>query len=267
MGNDIPKSEFEGLLNTSSSEEPLPHALPIAHLTTARAFSQIVLDCELRPIQCKVFGEPLLYLFYGGVFYRPRADWSSNAAELPVAFVFGPSILQEIYCYYPFDTGAIQSGAVDEWSERLKPIDRFKVNGSDDMPQRMVRHLFGSNDGYLRGTFRDNRPSEASGMSALYEYMGTKRGVIKLDQRLNKIECHCARPLQLSSNLLWVGLPDVYTEHFAQLCAKLDPYIPQYYIYSGMKAVFNPKEEAAILEREAHEEVIKRYANLPWKIS
>jgi hypothetical protein len=86
----------------------MPMALPPSHMTDGRNFKTIVSNSELRPQLCDVFQELLIYLFYGGIFYRRSNRPTKHATELPVAFLFDPNILNAVDRYYPSDTGALQ---------------------------------------------------------------------------------------------------------------------------------------------------------------
>jgi len=85
----------------------LPPALPLAHLTIARWLSAILKLGAIAPRPCKVLGKDLLYLSYGGLFYRPDNIRTQQATELPVGLVFSPVALAGITSLFPFDSGAM----------------------------------------------------------------------------------------------------------------------------------------------------------------
>lgn len=106
-------------LNELSSPVDLPQLLPPVHSSIVRWFSSIAEKGRLEPRKCSVFNKKLLYLFYGGVFYRPPNVSTKKAVELPIAFVFDPRVLSSIFRYYPFDTGAMAGGRFGEWKDKL----------------------------------------------------------------------------------------------------------------------------------------------------
>jgi hypothetical protein len=131
----------------------LPAPLPVFHISNARWFQEIVNLGFLRPRTCEVFKRELLYFFYGGAFYRPKPCPTQNASELPIAFIFDPTLLCEVKHYYPFDTGAVATGRFGSWSTRLCNLDQYCVEGYGDYntPCHIVYHIYESNDRYIRG--------------------------------------------------------------------------------------------------------------------
>jgi hypothetical protein len=253
-------------LNSLEMPETLPHPLPAGHLTEARNLDTIATLKHLTPWPCKVFKEDLLYVFYGGLFYRRSAVPTSNAAFLPVGFVFQPLILQLVDRYYPFDTGAAQSkkyGA--DWHTKLRPFKKmFRVNGGGDYrtPAGLVYHLFGTNDAYLYG---DPRPADSAAPEPLPTLLAfladepnlTARGV---DQRFRRIEGHAKVPIPLDDKLIWIGYPEGFEEQFSRVCECLQPVLPLSFCYKSHPAR-RPSEMAAVLEQKATEDVIGMYVD------
>src|ERR1017187_7569068 len=149
----VPPDSIDDAIQASPAPADWPVPLPVVHVTVARWFSSIVKVGHLQPRLCSVFGRPLLYLFYGGAFYRPSDGVSNNAADLPLAFLFEPTVLKEIARHYPFDTGALASGKLGSCGDQLKPfLNKLEIKGSDVYsPARVVHHLFGSNENYVHG--------------------------------------------------------------------------------------------------------------------
>jgi len=238
--------------------------MPPCHLTDARWLEAIAGDRGLRPWECKVFGEELIYLFYGGIFYRRSAVPTKNAALLPVGFVFEPQVLGLIDRYFPFDTGAAASCKYgDPWNSRLEPFrERFVVNGggADAAVKRMVHFLFGTNAHYLKGRPNDAHKNGPSPLETLFDFFSadlTDRGV---DQRYCRTEGHAKVQVPIRNDtLLWVGFPDAFEDQFIQLCEHLQPVPPKYYRYDSWPCM-PPNEAAAVLQARAYEDVIKPYA-------
>jgi hypothetical protein len=140
-----PPNSLDSTLQMLVSPTEWPVPLPIIHVSVARWFASIVARGHLEPRLCSVFGERLVYLFYGGAFYRPSITLTKNASELPIAFLFEPNVLTTISRFYPFDTGALDSGRLGPLGNRLRPfMSAFQVLGVDaNTPSRMVHHLTG----------------------------------------------------------------------------------------------------------------------------
>jgi len=223
---------------------------------------QPVVDCRCLPLSdCKIFGEKLVYLFYGGVFYRRHAVPTNKASIMPVAVVFRPDALQCVDRYYPFDTGAAHWGKYGkEWTQKLEPFKpRFRVeaNGGHQVVANMVRHCFGTNEDYL---FNDPNPVAKElpdPFPVLHEFLSTNFSDTGIDQRFRRIEAHSKVPVLLD-HLLWIGYPKSEFEPIIdQLVAQCDPR-PATFRYKAFPLA-PPNELAAIMQHEAHEAIIKQF--------
>lgn len=255
---------LDDTLNSFPNPSSLPLALPVSHVSIARWFDSIAKSGYLEPRFCKLFGEDLVYLFYGGVFYRPNNKPTQNVSELPIAFVFSPRVLAQIARFYPFDTGALATGRFGLWSTSLTPLlNDFKVNGDHHhtVPRRMIYHLFSSNESYLHGKPDPNSKGKPYPLPELYDFYSADITGLGVDHRQCIIECQSPKPIPLRDELLWVGFPESMTLEFAKLCEWVAPLIPQYYAYESHRITV-PSEMTAKLEEIARQEVIKRYTRL-----
>jgi hypothetical protein len=213
---------------------------------------------------CSVFQEDVLYLFYGGVFYRTEQNPTRNVSELPIAFLFDPSVLSDVTRYYPFDTGAMAAGRFGDWGTRFNSFkETFRVSGGRDhhIPCRMVHHIFGDNKQYLVGHVNPDCKNKPDPLPQLFDFMSSDLSLHHVDHRQCMIECQVTRPITLERHLLWVAFPESMTDIFAQLYQLTEPYMPDYYPYAS-HVIFNPSEIAAQLQLRAAE-VVKRYERLP----
>lgn len=258
-------STLDSAIRNATLTSPLPQPLPLVHLSIARWFNSIVGNGKLEPTKCTVFNEDLLYLFYGGVFYRPSSKPTRNATELPIAFVFDPSLLATVLRLYPLDTGALAAGKFGHWAsvfDDFKNLLRVDGGGDIEIGSRLVRCLFGSNEEYLRGKADSGCVTHPPPLPQLYNFYVDDLTAHGADQRQCQIECQVASSVKLTRELLWVGFPESMTSDFAALCALTKPYVPQFYAYSS-HVIRTPSEVAAQLELIAHNDVIKRYVRLP----
>jgi hypothetical protein len=258
-----PLNNLNEVLNSPAYSEDLPLALPPVHVSIARWFDSIVSEGKIEPRMCSIFGEKLLYLFYGGVFYRPSNKPTKNASELPIAFVFNPNILDLINRYYPFDTGAVGKELFGEWTKRLEHFkEEFKVQGGDyKIPCKIVRCLYGTNTKYLEGRIDPEFKKAPPPLPLLFEFMSQDFTPMGIDHRQYIIECQLKSALNLDHQLLWVGFPECMTNEFTNLLKRTLPYIPDYYSYPS-HAVFNPSDIAAQLQTRAYD-IIRRFEKLP----
>ena len=259
------QASLETAIRSLTETDDLPLPLPPVHVSIARWFSSIVGKGNLEPTLCHIFHEDLLYLFYGGVFYRTGQKPTRNAAELPIVFLFDPAILSFVTRYYPFDTGAMAAGHFGVWSTKFDLFkEMFKVPGRQDFntPCRMVYHIFGNNSQYLLGRVNSDCRNKPDPLPQLFDFMSSDLSNHHVDQRQCMIECQVTRPITLERNLLWLAFPESMTDIFAKLYELTKPSIPDYYAYAS-HVIFTASEIAAQLQLRASE-VVKRYERLPF---
>jgi hypothetical protein len=258
-------STLDSAISSIASPSPLPMALPIVHVTSARGFRGIVDTGALLPTPCSVFGEDVLYFFYGGGFYRPRNHQTKNREELPVALLFDPSLLAGEARFYPCDTGALGSGRICcKAATDLEPFrERLKVDGhgDPDVPCKMVSHLFGDNGRYLRGEVDPDCVNKPDPFPVIYELLTTDLTGSGIDHRQSVLECQMLTPISLREHLLWVGFPETLTGAFADLYELTKPTVPEYHYYRA-HVNFNPAQIAQQLQDRAAD-VIRRFEALP----
>jgi hypothetical protein len=252
---------FDFALKSLPRPKNLPMALPPVHVNEARCFEKIIRDGQLIPWGCKVFGEELLYLSYGGPFYRTGHEPTRDASELPIAFLFDPSLLSSFFRYFPFDTGALANHRFGQAGERLLPLEEYAVVGDELSAPLMVHYLYETNRAYLSGRLRKDLNELPTPFPELATFFGSDLSQLGIDQRQLSIECHSKKQIPLSAKLLWVGFPDSMTDIFARLYELTKPSMPEYFQYEA-HVIFHPREIAAKLELKAAE-VVKRFEALP----
>jgi hypothetical protein len=239
-----PPNNLDSALQALAPPADWPVPLPIVHVTVARWFNSIVDQGRLEPRLCSVFGERLVYLFYGGAFYRTADTLTKDASELPIAFLFEPNVLAKISRFYPFDTGALASGHFGAPGDRFKPfMSAFQIPGVDaQTPSRVVHHLFGSNKNYISGSVDPDCRTKPSPLPELYELMTQDLTSSGTDHRQCCIECQTTNTLDLGEHLAWLAFPESQFMYFQKLYRKKTaPRMPQYYAYSS-HVIINPRE-------------------------
>jgi hypothetical protein len=258
-------AELQSALDLVATPPELPWPLPLAHLSIARWFEAIATGGRLEPCSCKVFGEKLLYFSYGGVFYRPKNLQTQNASELPIAFVFDPSLIELTDAAYPFDTGAVYDGRFGpEWTRKLSSFrSEFRVhpNGDPYGVCRLIYHLFGTNLDYLRGEPAASCGTKPPPLPLLCEFLSADLSGRGIDHRQRTVECLARTEVALGRTLLWIGFPDLLGRDFITICRRTKPWVPQFFAYAYHKN-FNPAQIAASLEQEAMK-LIDRFASAP----
>ena len=252
---------FEQALDQLPPNDDLPSPLPIVHLSIAKWFKGIAAEGKLKPYTCKIFGKEILYMFYGGVFYRPNSGPTRDASQSPIAFVFDPHILSLIERYFPFDTGAMKSGNYGDWSDKLAPFEeRFAISGTDDylIPSKIVHHIWGTNENYLRGHVNPDYEKMPEPIPDLCQFYNTDLTALGTDHRQCVIECQTTSDIPLEKWLLWIGYPESMALEVSKVYTWTKPYVPHPYPYSD-HVIRNPAEIAAQLQSKAYEDIIHRY--------
>jgi hypothetical protein len=251
-------------LNSFKAPGNVSLPLPLVHMSVARWFPAIMTERVLRPRHCSVFNEDLLYFFYGGAFYRKGLQPTRNATELPVAFVFHPSILSSVCRLFPFDTGALAMGHFGDWGTRFRGFRKqfeLLMNGQLGPAKLLVQCLYGSNRSYLRGLPSAEIRNGPAPLPELYGFLSADLTANGIDSRQCAIECQCVGHIPLDRSLIWIACPESMTDLLAEYCKSTD-HVPKYFLYPSHR-IFRPVEIAAQIALRAQEDVIDLFVDPP----
>lgn len=220
-------SELEHALDVTIVSSPAKR-LALAHITFAKFLDDILQCGALKPTDCEVFSNQLLYFSYGVPRYKPSWTITEVAAEFPVAIVLKPSAVELMDCFYPYDTGAAYYGLFGEpWSGTLKQFDRFRVSKD---PTRLVSAFYETNENFMRGKVARYVNNE-SPLPLLHDFLCQDLSGFAVDLRQRTIECVASSSIGLCEKILWVGFPDFLTPKIDSLyerCSEgfaFDPYM------------------------------------------
>jgi hypothetical protein len=165
----------------------------------------------LEASKCPVFGEELLYFFYGRPGYRVAAKVGSRSdmSRCPVCFVFKPDIAIPAKRVYPFDTGAFDDGMFNGFRHPGMGLESFLLGSSLDLPQKVVEYFFGSNRSYYFGALKSDLTFDFDEMEiqAYYDLIRLT-GETEYDDRRYTIEVQLENSLQVEGNVIAVVLPN-----------------------------------------------------------
>jgi hypothetical protein len=147
-------AQFPDFIESASQAEP---ALPVTHATDAYLFQKIAESNMLSPADCPVFGQPLLYFFYGRPAYRVNSEEeSSNLLFLaPVCLIFDGSVISKANRIYPFDSGAFSRNFFKRFMHDGMGMNNFSLKVTRDTPSKVVAAFFGTNKNYYDGKVLD----------------------------------------------------------------------------------------------------------------
>lgn len=200
-----------------SSFDPIAEALPAMHTTFGRRFVSILDSKEISVgPHDETLNKSVSFHFYGKPSYRPRHNglYSRKLDSALFCIVLDYSRLPEPDSVLPFDSG----GYSDRYACLCDNIQlsEFYLPHGKDMPQRLVRALFGSNKNYWSMDLRPNVDKEISRFdfhSSSLIGLCKASGPINFDQRALSVELHYERPIHLTkSNCLAIVAPDVACE-------------------------------------------------------
>ena len=141
-----------------SAIHPVDHPLNWCHTTDGYGLRTMIESGSIQPEECDVFGEDLVYAFYGRPAYRDLHEGSIGlAARAPVIVVFSADLDALGIRLYPFDTGAFAAGRYQQWLHSKTAYDDFVLPATNEAARKHVSAFFQTNEDYL--TARSKMPS------------------------------------------------------------------------------------------------------------
>jgi hypothetical protein len=204
------KGRFRDFIGGQDTAEGI---LPLTHITRAFSFDDMLDGDGLEPEPCDVFGEELIYLFYGRPAYRAR-DGSNARLEYswPVVFIFDPKEVQSVKRVFPFDTGAFKNGRYNGFFDERNVRNDFELHPTIESARQIVGTFYQDHTEYFTGLSRKNvdlpiRQFEAQGIHEMAKLPGDSR-----DERSSAIEVQISDFINFRDSLLAIVIPDVYLD-------------------------------------------------------
>lgn len=199
---------------------PASPALPLTHITDWNTFLAIEdADAFKARAPCKVYGEPLVYAFYGRPAYRFNdTDTYYVPTYAPVCFLIKAGAGASAKRIVPFDTGAFHTYGAAIHPGLTK--EAFELTPGSDSPARVVSTFWGDNDGYYSRNILDGVVIDPSANALIHYYHLIKNKHSNLDDRISSVEVQWASPLPLTGNIQAVVIPSIvygrHVEEFGQ---------------------------------------------------
>lgn len=235
------------------SANALPGQLPLVHATDMFCFRDIRRDGQLRPTECAVYNQPLLYFFYGRPSYRPHATKQTITAKalLPVCFVMSRALMKNAIRMLPFDSGAFSSKRMHPpMHEKMAAAD-FELVVDINAPMRVVDMFYGNERSYFDAkarpsiqTYDQFNDLEIDSYFRLLSY----RSNADTDDRLSAIEIQLDKPVDLIGHVHAVVLPKPYLDK--------DGILQQIESWGAFGIPYNVKEE--FIPREVQGSIFDR---------
>ncbi len=191
--------------------------MPLTHTCDSYTFRAIVESCQISTARCTVFGEMLIYFFYGRPAYRP-SSWNVEAespasAFLPCSFVLRSDAVSMPKRVAAFDTGAYEKGLYKKFLHPNMKKEDFLLDPSMEVPPRIVGRFYGSNGNYYFGNpISIVIPPLEFEVQSYYDII-RHAGHASIDDRGSAIEIQSDQSLSLTSdNVIFVVLPKVFLD-------------------------------------------------------
>ena len=192
--------------------------LPLTHITSAYSFRDIVGNDYIEPVECPFFKEELIYLFYGRPAYRASHGHINRLKfNWPILFIFKPECITEIKRVFTFDTGAFFSGFYKAIFSSQSDWSDFELPPRLESAKKMVDAFYDDAKTYYKGEsnkniVKSNFDFEIQGIEYLARQPGQQAFNEKrrIDERSSAVEIQVNKPIDISSGLLALVMPEEY---------------------------------------------------------
>ncbi|MEO8403284.1 MAG: hypothetical protein ABI480_01760 [Chitinophagaceae bacterium] len=184
--------------------------LPFFHCCEAFHLQDIMDSGKLSPLPCKVYGEDLLYLFYGKPAYKSSELSNSRLTfMMPICFIINNNAVSTIKRAVAFDSGAFD--LYSPFLHKNMTREQFLVSPTKDALNKMVHYFFNGNDPYFTGDAQKNLDYDHIHFQ-VEGYHSIITGVHKTieDDRKGSLEVQLDYPIALNeANIEAIILPEV----------------------------------------------------------
>ena len=202
--------------------QPTPNwgAMPLTHITRGVIADDILRSGQISPSPCRVFEQPLAYLFYGRPAYRIGDNGVTKTESFcPFCFLFKPQIVEGAEAIHAFDTGAFAARMYSNVLPHEMSENDFRLN-SVAAANQLISATFGSQETYFDGDTRvigkkppAIRPHDFHAKAYMDLVLAPGRN--EPDDRVYSIEVVFTEPVPLNGALIGIVLPHT-------LCAEED---------------------------------------------
>ena len=183
--------------------------LPLFHSCECYDSIQVFQDLQLTARHCKVFGEDLLYFFYGKPAYPAGEEIEGNRTDCdycPVCFVVDPHKVN-IDRVFPFDSGAFKKKKYKDFMFRRTKLEDYLLDSSLDAILDYITLFYTSNHNYIRGIASNSLPQRSPQIDGLIRLLHAT-GTLNIDERSHTVEVITKDNVQLLEAVECVILPE-----------------------------------------------------------
>lgn len=227
---------------------PLVGQLGLTHVTDCAYLGGLVASGKLEPRDCKVYDEPLVYLFYGRPAYR--SSWDKGTTTVlgyaRICLILRDEVAAMAHRILPFDSGGFPHFG-NALHHSLTRAD-FEIDPADH-PLKIAGAFYDSLENYWEVKPRDGMSFPIT-QNIVQSYYHLISGGFheQFDDRCGAIEVQVAQPIELKDRILALIAPNQAFE---------DPAVQAFLDASGAEArgyritrMFNPSEVSGQLLSE-----------------
>lgn len=160
---------------------------------------------------CSVFGEKLVYLFYGRPAFKYKAAEGANrdVSLYPLAFMIKADALTNVKRIFPFDSGAMHHDKYKSYFNEKMRLADFELDPSTNRIKDLIIHFYETNENYLLSVPSEMRKNNKSDFEEnCYAEMVRSWSSSPADERRGTIEVQVEEKLKIGqSNLLAMIVP------------------------------------------------------------
>lgn len=227
---------------------PMPGQLGLTHVTDCAILPKLLKLGRLEPRLCKVFNEPLVYLFYGRPAYRRAWEHgtTTNLDYARICFILRDEVAERAHRIFPFDSGGFARYHVALHDSLT--LDDFAVDPADH-PRKVVGAFYDSPESYWTMAPAQPRTFPVTQNIVRSYYQLITGGLAQqFDDRCSTIEIQLADQLDLAGEVLAVIAPNqVFDDPEVQAIMARWGAEPRGY---RLTRLFNPQEVAGRLFSE-----------------
>ena len=195
-----------------------PGKLPLVHTTDVHGFKKIEVANTLQPQPCPVYGESLLYFFYGRPAYRAHRTVETTTAKAfaPVCFIMSDQLDDAVRRIMPFDSGAFHNGLMHPPMHPDVPLKEYELAVDANAPMKLIKVFFGDERRYYdRMPLADVLTEEEAWKNLSvhsFDQLIRNRSNSKSDDRVCAVEIQVNKNISLMNRVQAVILPAAYLQ-------------------------------------------------------
>jgi hypothetical protein len=243
---------FQSYVDSFPEADPI---LPLFHTADSERFRTIIETGQIAPPEiCDVFGEALVYLFYGRPAFKITIENKEqrNVDEyLPVALILDAAIVPRIERVFPFDSGAFAGGGYRDALHKAAKFSDYELAPTISSARKLVSAFFETNGKYLLGEYIKRLNINSFDQPEVQAHFSLIAGQTKveIDDRRYSVELQTKDTLELKNGLLAFVVPHRWLDSkmvvdFLKANPKVAPLS-----YASFLGVSVPITHGAIFER------------------